>query len=460
MKNDFIALFKGVDKAEQLAFEQYIAHFYKKQKAVLQTFGTVVKALDNKEEDTALSIIQNNKKMLNDLSDLKQFFLEFLAVQEAKTNSYEARFLTLEALRKRQLKGFLAKKTAELRTELATDLGLNMRQSLMKLSLDHEAYFNTENDKLGNVKGDIDLLMDGLDNFYIAAKLRYGVESLHRSAIFNEQFQPRLLSEILTLLATDNSLNPLIYGIYLPLMQLVTDKSETAYDALKAFLLDDTTHDALEKLAILMYLFNFAAYRIRQHDKHYQQEALKLAQIGIDQSLFIAAGHFPTRTFNNIVNVGCFNEQYEWTAAFVDNWAKHLTPNDAEIAGNLAKARIHFAKKNYTLTIDLLLKLINHKNTHFSIDIRALLARAYYEQNTEKSTQNNHCDAFELYIYRHKKIDDTLRKSVFNFIKILRLLIDNNETKAKMLEVLDSFLHDGQIMLLDWLTAKINASNQ
>ena len=188
MKNDFIALFEGIDQTEQRAFEAYIAHFYKKQKAVLQTFETVVKALDNKEEDAALSIIPNNKKTLNDLSDLKRFLLEFLAVQEVKTNSYEAKLLTLEALRKRQLKAVWAKKTTELRTELATDLGINMRQSLMKLSLDHEAYFNAENDKLGDIKVDIEQLTNGLDNFYITAKLRYETELLIKHYRAMQQF--------------------------------------------------------------------------------------------------------------------------------------------------------------------------------------------------------------------------------------------------------------------------------
>ena len=38
--------------------------------------------------------------------------------------------------------------------------------------------------------------------------------------------------------------------------------------------------------------------------------------------------------------------------------------------------------------------------------------------------QNNHCDALELYIRRIKNVDEALRKSALNFVKILRLLID------------------------------------
>ena len=452
MKNQFIYIFKAVEPAEQAAFQHYIGHFYGQQKVVLNTFEQAVKSIAANDEQAFLTNVKNDKKTLNDLSDLKKWLLEFLTIQEVKNNSYDAKFLTLQALKKRGLHGVFSDKSKLLSQELNKHEKPDIWLDLLKLRLNHADYFNTENEKMADHQAHLQALLDQLDNFYSSTKLRYSAELESRKNILKEQYNPRFLTEILASIDGDDALNPIIKDLYLPLLNLIKNKSETAYFALKAFLSKNPAHDQQEKLAILLYLLNFAAYRMRHNDPIFNNEYFELTQIGLNQSLFIAAGYFPTRTFNNIVNVGSMVKGYNWTKKFIEEWSIHLSPDDKLVGHNLALARLNFGEKKFQMTIDYLQKLENHKNIHFLVEIKSLLARAYYEQKIESSRQNALCDSFELQVRRVKRVNENLRTSALNFIKILRFLI-NDKPKNQIISALNK--KDEIVICYEWLKAKI-----
>jgi hypothetical protein len=452
MKNDFTTIFRAIKPIEQEGFSQYVHFFYKPQKAVLKVFSQVVKSTKAHDEELFSLTDPDHKNTLNALSDLKRWLLEFLTIQEIKSNSYESKFLTLEALRKRGLKEVLTKKSTQLNQELMEHKSPDIWLTLLKLRLSHTDYFNTDIDKLKDYQELMHHLLDDLDNFYIGTKLKYSAELQSRADILKENYKPRLLDEILTLVQVDDSINPIVRNLYFPLLELIKDKSEAAYEALKSFLIKDKAHDRSEKLAVLLYLLNFAAHSIRQGDERYHNECLDLAKIGLVQSLFTAAGYFPTGTFNNIVNFGSHLKQYQWTDKFIDDWSIHLKPDDRPFAVNLAKARISFELKNFDKTIELLALIVNHKNIAFSLNVRTLLARAYYEQKATKSLQIHHCEALYQYVYRNKNMGDNLKESSLNFVKILRFLI-NKKPKKQLDKVLEKT--KTAIICYDWLKAKI-----
>jgi hypothetical protein len=452
MKNDFTNIFKAINPSEQEEFRHYIAHFYPQQKVILNTFEQAANAVAENAEKDFLAGIKNNKKTLNDLSDLKQWLLEFLTVKEVKTNGYDVKILTLEALKKRGLQGAFSDKSKLLSQELSKHESPDIWLNLLKLRLNHAAYFNTENEKLEDHQKHLHKLLTQLDSFYFSIKLKYSAELYSRNSILQEDYNVLLLDEILLLIDHDEVLNPIIKSLYLPLLNLIRDKSEIAFHDLKAFLIKNQTHDAQERLSILLYLLNFTAFQIRQGKTAYQNEYLEVAKIGIQQSLFIAAGNFPTRTFNNIVNTSTFLKEYNWARNFIEKWSVHLVTDDRQIAHSLALARVDFGEKKFSQAIELLQSLEHNRNIYFAIDIKTLLARAHYEQKTEIRRQNPYCDALELQFRRVKNINEDLRISILNFIKILRFLI-NDKPKAQILKALNK--KNEPVMYYEWLKTKI-----
>jgi hypothetical protein len=452
MKNDFTNIFKAVEPSEREAFKQYIVHFYGQQKAVLNTFEQAAKSVTEQREQGFLFDIKNDKKALNDLSELKGWLLEFLTVQEVKKNTYDVKFLTLEALKRRGLQGVLLDKSKMLHQELSKHENPDIWLNLLKLRLNHAAYFNTENEKLENHQLHLNNLLTQLDNFYIGTKLKYTAELESRKNILQEVHNPRLLSEILTFLETDSDLNPIIKDLYLPLLKLIKDKSETAYFELKDFLNKKQMPDRHEKLAVLVYLLNFTAQRMAKGDVHYNIEYFELAKMGIEQSLFTVAKYFPTTTFNNIVNVSNNLKKYDWVKQFIKDWSIHLKPNDQIIGRELALARVYFEEKNFNDAYDSLQKIKGYRNLHFTLQARVLLVCTCYEKKEPESTQKSYCEALDLYIRRNLD-NQNLKEPLLNFIKIFRLLI-NKKPKKQILKTLETM--QKSVVWYEWLTLKID----
>lgn len=453
MKNDFISIFKAIESTEQESFRQYIQYFYGQQKTVLNVFNQVVQAIASNEEKRFSSSVSKNKKIQNDLSDLKKWLLEFLTVQEVKSNSLNAQFLILDTLHKRQLKSVFMQKSKQLSKTLTEHPSPDIWMMLRKLRLAHIHYFELEIDPLQDYQAELHQLLDSLDSFYISAKLKYTAELQSRAYILQENYNPRLLAEILNIVELKNSLDPTIKRFYLPLLNLVKDKSETAYKELKVFLTKNQTHESKEKLSVLLYLLNFAINQIRQGNEIYKNEYFELNEIGITQSLFIAAGYMSTEVFTNAVNLACLFQKYDWAKRFIDDWSKHLEPKTKMVTVNLALARIYFDLKNFNEANSLLLEITAYKNISINVNVRLLLARTYYELKQPDKLQISYCENLYLYVYRSKIIGLDMKKSILNFIKILRSLI-MVKSKKQLVKELESLEHP--IICYDWLKAKID----
>lgn len=463
MNNDFISLFKALKPADKAGFKPYILYFYGQQKVILQIFECVEKYLDDADtsnlvfaEAASISKAEDARKNTqNALHDLKIWLIEFLTTLEIRSNTYEAKLLTIETLRKHGLHQLSAKKSEQFKQELLEHPSPDIGLKLLSLRLAHADYFTTEIDKLKNQQTKMQELLNQLDNFYIGTKLIYSAELQSRTDILQETYNSRLFDSVLILAETDASLNPIIKNIYLPLFKLIKDKSETAYRELKAFFSNDGTHDPREKLAILIYLLNFAAARLRQKSATYHQEYFDLAQIGIKQSLFIAAGSFPTMTFINIVNTACHLKKYDSAEQFIKQWSPFLKSADRLVAENLASARVHFERDRFPEAINLLDKTPIYKNVHLAIHNRILLAAAYFENDSTNSLQIRHCDNSMLFVRRSKNMNEGLKKNVLGFFNILRLLI-NKKDKEQLLKARENT--NGPIAFQDWLNKKMDAS--
>lgn len=290
--------------------------------------------------------------------------------------------------------------------------------------------------------------------YALVMKIKYVAESESRKHILQQDSNARLLNEITALVESDTSIHPTIKNVYLPLLKLTKDKSLTAYKELKEFLIHDTIHNKREKLAILMYVLNFITSRSRTDEAASYKEYFEVTQIGLEQSLFTAAGHFPSGTFINIVNSACYHKNYIWAKAFIENSSKDLNPNDVLFARNLAVARVHFEQKKFMAARTLLNEIVQYENVHDALRVRLLLCWCNYETKENESVQISHCDAFEKYVHVNKLLNPILKTNVSNFIKILRFLI-NEKPKNQIIKALES--KGKNIAYSDWLKEKIEA---
>jgi hypothetical protein len=454
MKNDFVNIYKVIEPKEQEAFHHYLQCFYGNQKAVLSIFEKTAQALDADaalEEMLLDATSTSRKNILNAFSDLKKWLLEFLATQEVRQNTTESKFLMLEALRKRGLYDVFQQKSKHLIQELDKQKSPDIWHLFWKVRLSHINYFSLPLDRLQDYQDEMFQLLHDLDNFYMGAKLKYSTELYSRSSVLDEQYEIPLLEHILSFIDTGEKLNPIIKDLYLPLFELAKNDSEQAYNTLKSFLYESSTHEPIERLSILLYLLNSAVRRFQKGEEVMIRECFNLYQFGLDQSLFIANGYFSTGTFLNITNFGCHLKEYDWLRKFVKQWSLHLYPIDKDETIGFTMARIAFEEKQFKQVIELL-RDIDFKNISFTLNVRLLLIRAYYEQREPTNLMLDYSNALYLYVYRNKKMGSSIQTRTINFVKVFRQLI-NGKSKKQLFNELEK--KEKFIMCYDWLKAKI-----
>lgn len=451
MKNDFISIYKTIESTEQQGFRQYIQYFYGQQKTVLNIFDQVVQVIETNEEQQFSTSASKNKKIQNDLSDLKKWLLEFLTIQEVKNGSYEAKFLTLKALHKRGLKGSFDQKVKQLNRELTEHPSPDMWMMLWRLRLTHIQYFDTEIDRLQISQSEMEQLLDDLDSFYMSTKLKYCTELQNRTDVLGEKYPNYHLNDILNKAEQGEITHPVIKTLYIPILKLIKDKSEAAFLTLTAFIKKEQGHDRIEKLSVLLYLLNFAINKIRKGDASYCEVYLDLTEMGLKQKLFIAWGDFPTETFTNIVNLGSHLGKINWVKNFIHVWSPYLEPNNRLVTENLALARIYFEERKFDEVV-LALQKVPYKSLVINLNARVLLVRAYYELNEPKDLILDFCNALYLYVYRSTSIGAEMKISTQNFIRILRSLV-YKKPKDQLIKELESI--EGPILCYQWLKSKI-----
>ncbi len=457
MKNDFTSIYKVIEPKEQEAFHHYLQCFYGNQKSVLSIFEKAVQTLDADEDLEEIlmdSTPTSRKNTLNAFSDLKKWLLEFLATQEIRHNTIESKFLTLEALRKRGLHDVFQQKSKHLIQELDKQKSPDVWHLFWKVRQSHINYFSLPLDRLQDYQDDMFRLLYDLDNFYMGAKLKYSTELYSRSSVLQEQYEVPLLDNILSLIDAGENINPIIKDLYLPLFELVKTDSEQSYITLKSFLQNSSTHEPIERLSILLYLLNSAIRRFQKGEESMIRESFSLYQFGLDASLFTATGYFSTGTFLNITNFGCHLKEYSWLEKFVKQWSLYLSPIDKDETISFSMARIAFEEKKFNQVIELL-RDIDFKNISFTLNVRLLLIRAYFEQRVPTNLMLDYSNALYLYVYRNKKMGNNMQTRAINFVKIFRQLI-NGKSKKQLFKELDK--KEKIILCYDWLKAKIEES--
>jgi hypothetical protein len=464
MKSDFINIYRAIDAKNQKGFKDYLHCFYGNQKKILNIFEDIETAVAQKPEaveaalnDFRVKYSTTDSKMVkifqNDLSDLKKWLLEFLALQEIRSGNIEGKFLSLEALRKQGLYEAVEQTSKQISRGLDDERNPNLWDFLWKMRLAHIDYFSVSLDSLQDYKSNMIDLMQHLDDFYISAKLKYSAEFYNRSKVLQDEYDITLLEDIFSLFRTKKFGHSIVNTLYKPLLELTKNHSREAYIELKIFLMGNPKHDFSERQAILQYLLNYTTARLRKKDETIISECFDLHQYGIQESLFIVMGYFLTNPFLNIVNIACRLEKYEWVNHFVNQYAKKLHPLEKEETVLLANARILFEEKKFQKVVDML-STASYKNLSFKLNVWTLKLRAYFELKASKEDMLQANRSFYKFVMTNKEIGNALQNNVLGFIKMYRLLISGKSKKNQLFKELNTM--SNATVCYDWIKMKID----
>lgn len=358
------------------------------------------------------------------------------------------------ALQQRGWPDLLSKKLNKIKTAFPLESAPDIWTLHQRILLNHLNYYQiTENSKVP--EEDAMQLMKGLDDFYLAAKIKYGAELLNRKLLYQEPFEIMFWEDVKSLVIQQIQANealPLHEGYYL-MLQLLQSPTPQHYEQLKSFLLNNSTTIApKEQTEWLVALLNFNARTIRNGDLSATREIFSLYHYAWVHKLLATDGFVSPTRFTNIIDVACKLGEFEWVETFLLSIDDLVEPKYIETAKNLSSALISFEKKQFKKSQQLLQE-VTYINNYYTLRARLLLLCAFYDADEDPAVLDDNIRSFSAQVKRNKKLDPDLKLGCLHFCKMLNEIRTQNKfSKQKLLEKIETYR---PIVYKTWLLRKI-----
>ena len=337
-------------------------------------------------------------------------FIEFL---EAVQNDSTAIKNQIQAYSKRKFKKIALKKWKLASKQLQQSPHQNAAYYYESYALE-ALYFQIEGTQSRTKANNLPILFEQVSNFYIITMLRYACISVTHSNVYKTNYQIPLLDAILKQ-AEQQKETPIVQLYYLAYQALTEPEEQDYYFALKTcFQQHRTLLPQVESRGILLMIINYAIKKSHTGDLLYIQEALDHYKLGLESHLLLEQGLLSQFTYKNIVALSLKMKDFEWTAAFIDNYTTFLPIALQENYSLYASAKLHFALQNHSKCMELLSQ-IDYDDLFMNIDSKMMLLKIYYEEKSFDALEDL-IHSFTLFLQRK----DVLSYHKNNYLNILR----------------------------------------
>jgi len=333
---------------------------------------------------------------------------------------------------------------------------------LKSFRLQNDLYFHRDTDKKTKEAGALLAATQAhLDQFYMLAKLRLGIELLTRQQFLNEKHTLYLLEEVMPLAKKQKDPT---FDIYIALIKLIQKDSSFTFlkKAIGLFEMHLNRFNKKEQATILQFLLNYTNQRFSKGEAKYLTLQFELYQLAVQKKLLIENNQQMSDTsFTNVIITACLSKAFDYAYHFLQTNKKYLNPSTRKNAVSLSWAYIHFHNKQFGEAWKKILQT-EFVTTDYKLRARSLLLRCYYEQlpydEEIKRTLHYSLQNFKKFIYRLSSISQPVKARYNNQIIVVRALFQfdpaidkSNVFKTKWLD----FIETHPIVAKAWLREKV-----
>ncbi len=269
----------------------------------------------------------------------------------------------------------------------------------------------------------LQLKNDYLDLFFITKKLKIACDMLSRNIVIGSNYRYHLVDELLEYLDRPDSVYAeeptlIIYAGLLRMLLLGQEGDEQFRRVKKSLLKHRDTFSKEELKNIYDYLENHCirCYNHVAEDK-YLHEMLEISKYLVKHKINFVDGYLSDGDYKNIGTTAINLGDYDWAAAFIEEYQHSLVPKDRHSAYSLLMAYLYYAKTEYRKALGALHDVV-FTNYTYHIGAKVIQLKVYYETE-EGEALHSLCDAFRNYIRRNKRLT-TAHKAIYeNFIQLL-----------------------------------------
>lgn len=433
-----------------------VTHLWELTKSQFPAFDQPVLARENVFAKVFPGEVFDEQKLRYLMTDLTRLMESFWVYRLRENDSTRYQMDLMDVFSHKDLTKDREETAARLRKTLQKQPIKKTSDLLQKFLFEENEYLSQPHARDRRHTSPVNEVMDSLDAFYLAKKLRYSCEIVNRANILQQEahlfLTPQILQQIESFPVKDF---PLIHLYHTTLLTLTDGIHENHYFTLRQQL--ENSLQILDKEE-LNHLYSFALnYAIKQFNTGktaYGKEIFDLYKTLIENQIIFEGDILPVTHFKNMVAIGTRMKEFAWVESFIENYQKFLPESDRFNAYTYNLAYLLFEKKEFSRVLRML-SSVEFSDVFYQTDAKTVLLRTYYElEDFDGLTYL--MGSFRMFLRRDKQLSDYQRKLYLNLIKVAQMLMRYRLGEKVTLEQIEQQIEKNpDIAGLNWVKAKI-----
>lgn len=356
-------------------------------------------------------------------SDLLKLIEQFLITEEFESQPLHQANYLLQAVHDKKLEKLYNTSVKSARRLADRQPERSANYFFYQYQIEKNYYELTEAELNRAERSNIDSIIQNLDYFYLAEKLKYYCTLLSRRKIHKHDYQILFIEEILDHIEShDYSEYPPII-IYFHVYKLYESyKNQSNFFELKKLIKKHQHIFTLDDLRdIYLASINFSIANLNKGNTAFLQETLITYKEALKAGALYIDGELSPWSYKNIVITGLRAGEDKWVESFISDYKHRLNSKHRENAVNFNKARLFYYRKEFEKVIPLLNE-VEFTDFSYNLGAKAMLLASFYELD-EVDTLLSFLDSFRVYLNRHKQsLPENRRKNYLNLIKYVKKL--------------------------------------
>jgi len=319
-------------------------------------------------------------------------------------------------------------------------------------------YALTDFDLKRTEKSNLANIINSLDYFYLAEKLKYYCTSISQKVFVDHDYDFLFIEEIKQHIRRHQYPDVPIVNIWISIFFLQTgtkEESDHYFNEFKKTFKQVSRSLALtEAASIFTYGHNHCIRSINQGQEEYFKELFELYKEALKSRIYLEENTLDPVVFRNIVTVALRLKEYEWTDRFIKDYGTYINENFRMNAVAYSKGALNFYLGRY----DEVLGNLNEMKVldiSYELNSKSLLIMTYFEMQ-EVDALDSLLDSFYVYLNRHKDITQNRRDIYLNLISFTKRLMNLAPSDKAGHQKLLNKLNDTKIIgSRAWLKEKI-----
>jgi tetratricopeptide (TPR) repeat protein len=398
----------------------------------------------------------DEKRLRYLFSDLAKALERFLVWITFREQAFEQDRLLLRAFARRGLDKYYAATRRQVEQRMESHPWrdaeyLGMRFLLEKMDFEHRS-----TRKSHQLDTNLQQVVDGLDTWFLANKLKFSCEILNNRGVLNVAYELFLLDEILGHLKDRDFTRQPVIACYAQVLLTLTEPDEPAHYRRLLDLLEmhRDRFPPQEVFDLYVYAKNYCIVRINKGQVEYTRELFDFYNIILDQGIILRDGRLTQWDFKNLVTLGLRLGELAWTEDFMDRFQDDLLPEERDNVLAYNRSNVAFYRGRYGETLERLQE-VAFTDPYYHLDAKALLLKTYYEAG-EWEALGALIEAFQVYLKRNKQISDYQVKVFGNLVRHTKALVRFRRGRNVDLDALSKTVEETrEIANIAWLREKL-----